>query len=307
MKILITGATGFIGSNIAKGLLEQGYDVYATYRNSSSFDKCTPFRNQISWINTDNKDWKDQVKEIMPDQIIHAAWGGIESGDRNNWELQLRNFWLAKEYFDLAMACQVKKIIALGSQAEYGRNDFPASEITAPKPDDAYGAVKTLSANYLRNLCDNSIAEWYWIRVFSVFGEGENSNWLMPTVISKLLIGEPIQLTSCQQKYNYLYINDFVTQILSILLQNENKSGIYNICHTESIALKDLLLKIASLMNVAPGLLQFGAIPQRQRQNMLIAGDNTKFKEQFDFDDDSLSELTTGLAKTIEYHKNRQE
>lgn len=305
MKILLTGATGFIGSNIANELLEHGYEVFATHRTTSSFEKCIPIKEKIKWINTENAGWKKQIKAINPDQLIHSAWGGIEAGDRNNWDIQIRNFWLSKEYFDLAKECGVKKVIALGSQAEYGEYGFPVNEETAPMPDDAYGSIKTLTANYLRNLFENSTTEWYWIRIFSVFGEGENSGWLIPTVISKLLKKEPIPLTPCQQQYNYLYIEDFVSQFLSIFKSSENKSGIYNLCHSESITLKDLLIQIANLMGVSQKLLQFGAIPYRTGQNMVITGDNSKFRNSFVINDNSQIGLTNGLIKTIDYHKKR--
>jgi nucleoside-diphosphate-sugar epimerase len=172
-------------------------------------------------------------------------------------------------------------------------------------PNDSYGAAKTLTANCLRNLFENSTTDWYWIRIFSVFGEGENSGWLMPTVISKLLKNEPIQLTSCEQQYNYLYIEDFLSQFLSVVRSTENKSGIYNLCHSESIALKELLIQIANLLGVSQKLLQFGAIPYRHGQNMLIAGDNSKFRKCFAVKDEPYIGLINGLIKTIEYHKKR--
>ena len=112
------------------------------------------------------------------------------------------------------------------------------------------------------------MTEWYWMRVFSVFGERENSNWLIPTVIHRLLNKEPIQLSSCEQRYNYLYIEDFVNLFLSAVRSKEDKSGIYNICHSNSIVLKDLLLEIADLIDVPHNLLQFGSIPQILGQNM---------------------------------------
>lgn len=306
MKILLTGATGFIGSNIAKGLLAEGYIVYATYRTASSFEKCSKFKNKINWINIETSGWKEYIKTIQPDQFIHVAWGGIEAENRNDWDLQIRNFWFSKEYFDLAKEFGIKKVIALGSQAEYGVNQFSVNETVAPMPNDAYGAIKTLTANYLRNLYENTDTQWYWIRIFSVFGEGENHNWLMPSVISKLLKNEPISLTSCKQQYNYLYIEHFVTQFLAIVQCNQNKSGIYNLCNSKSIELKELLLKIVDLMNLPKALLLFNSIPQRPGQNMMISGDNTKFRDFFLEKDEPYVDLTNGLIKTIEYHKNRE-
>jgi nucleoside-diphosphate-sugar epimerase len=266
MKILLTGGTGFIGSNLAKGLLDLGCELYATHRISSSFEKCFRFKEKITWISTDSINWKEKILKIKPDQIIHLAWNGIEPENRNNWEMQIRNFNLSREFFELGKECGCKKIIAFGSQAEYGTYNNPVDEFTVPMPDDAYGAVKTLTANYLRNLFDKSVTHWYWIRIFSVFGEGENSGWLIPSVISNLIMNKPIQLTSCEQQYNYLYIEDLVCQILEIVKCSDNKSGIYNLCNAESVILKDLMVSIARMMNVSQDLLRFGEIPYRAGQ-----------------------------------------
>jgi len=306
MKVVLTGATGFIGSSIAKSLLEKGYQVYATHRTSSSFEKCSNFIDKINWINTDFQDWKQKIKDINPDQLIHVAWGGIGAKDRNNWDIQIRNFWFSKELFDLAKECGIKKVIGIGSQAEYGVYEFPVNEETVPKPQDAYGATKTLTANYLRNLYEGSQTEWYWVRIFSVFGEGENSEWLMPTVISKLLRNESIHLTHCQQKYNYLYIGDFLSDFMAVVNCLQNRSGIYNLCNKDSIELKELLLQIADIMNISPELLEFGKIRYRDNQNMLIAGDNSKFRAIFLGGLTQSRDLRTGLLNTIDYFKNKE-
>ena len=103
-----------------------------------------------------------------------------------------------------------------------------------------------------------------------------------------------------------MYIDDFIHQLLAVVQTSENKSGIYNVCHSESITLKNLLIQIADLMGLSQKTLQFGAIPYRTGQNMLIAGDNSKFRNCFVcYDNDQLG-LTNGLLKTIEYHKKEQ-
>ncbi len=305
MKILITGATGFIGSHISRKLVEKGYNVFATHRDSSSFEKCLRFKDKINWINISDSNWKEIVRKIEPDLIIHTAWEGIEALQRNNWEVQIRNFWFSKELFDLANECCIKKIIALGSQAEYGSHKFPVTEETLTSPEDAYGAVKTLTANYLRSLFSNTNVEWYWIRVFSVFGENENPAWLIPGVISQLLKKEPIKLTACEQQYNYLYIGDFVDQLHTVVESLENKSGVYNLCASQPIRLKDLLMQVVSILGLSQELLLFGALPYRKGQNMYIAGDNSKFQKMFR--SNIIEEnMTEGLLNTIKHYKENQ-
>jgi nucleoside-diphosphate-sugar epimerase len=287
--------------------LSNGYDVYATHRTSSSFAKCKDFKDKINWINADFIDWKNKIKEINPDQLIHVSWDGLDEENRNNWEKQIGNFWLSREYFDLAKENGIKKVIALGSQAEYGAYAHQVDETALPIPNDAYGAIKTLTANYLRILFENSGTAWYWIRVYSVFGEGENDNWLIPSVIHKLINHEPIHLTSCEQHYNYLYIEDFVNQLLAIVTCKENKSGIYNLCNSESISLKELLIRIADTMKVSTDFLKFGMLSLRPGQNMFISGDPKKFLASFDISEYKFTGLDKGLQNTVDHYKKYYE
>ncbi|NQU32570.1 MAG: NAD(P)-dependent oxidoreductase [Bacteroidetes bacterium] len=302
-KVLVSGATGFIGSHIVRSLLAHGYDVYAIYRATSSFSRCLDIYEDINWINLNKSNWKEKIIRTEPDIYIHSAWNGIESENRKNWIVQIRNFHFSMEVYDLVRKSGVKKIIAFGSQAEYGAQAYPVDESTVLNPDEAYGAIKTLCLNYLRNLCAGNNIEWYWIRVFSIFGEGDRSNGLIPTVILKLLKHEPIQLTDCTQQYNYLYIKEFSEQIINIVKCGENNSGIYNICDSKSVVLKDLLVQIAKILHVSTRLLQFGTIPQRKGQNMIITGDNSKYLNTYMIKDSSFACLTEGLIKTIESYQ----
>tara|TARA_R110000787_G_scaffold35490_1_gene91125 strand:- start:1017 stop:1931 length:915 start_codon:yes stop_codon:yes gene_type:complete len=303
MKVLITGATGFLGSSIAERLLSLQYEVYATCRNTSDLKKVTEFKKKINWINTDVNGWEQIIRLNNIDQLIHVAWAGIGANDRNDWDLQIKNFYLSKVFFDLAKEFNFKKVIALGSQAEYGSYDLPTNELTIPKPNDAYGAVKVLTCDYLRNLFNETDIEWYWVRVYSVFGGAENAEWLIPSVTLKLLKKEPILLTNCEQKYNYLYIDDFLDYLSYVITSHKNKSGIYNICNKHPVILKDLLCKIAKLLDRSEEYLRFGRVPYRDKQSMFISGDNSKFIDCFSVKEKSENMLDIALMKTINNYK----
>jgi nucleoside-diphosphate-sugar epimerase len=151
MTILLTGATGFIGSHIAKSLIKEGHTVYATCRNNSNYNKCNDLINKIQWLNQDKKDWEKELYNVQLDILIHAAWTGITSSERNDWFLQLSNFEYSKFVIDLSIRLGVKKIICLGSQAEYGLYDYKVTEEHTPMPTDSYGAIKLLTLYYLQN------------------------------------------------------------------------------------------------------------------------------------------------------------
>lgn len=281
MKILITGATGFIGSNICESLVNEGHTVYATCRDSSVFDKCINFKDKIFWINQDKEDWQDKTLFPEIDALIHCAWTGVSAVDRDNWDIQLTNFDYSRSLFAFAKRLRVKKIIVLGSQAEYGAYSYKVAETHETKPQQAYGAVKLLILHYLRLFAEELNIEWYWLRVFAVIGKNENSNWLIPYIAGRLKHDESVQLTLGLQKYDYLFTSEFVEKFKKILIHSHNCSGVYNICSGREIEIASFLKQICENLGKSTRLLKFGAIPYREKQNMYMVGDPEKFEKTF--------------------------
>ncbi|MDD2245413.1 MAG: NAD(P)-dependent oxidoreductase [Dysgonamonadaceae bacterium] len=304
MNILITGATGFIGSNIAEYLIDRGHRLIATYRNTSTFEKINNYKERIIWIESDNDNFVELIKVYNPDMLIHTAWSGIDTMSRNNWDLQLKNFYYSKKLIEDSINVGVRKIIVLGSQAEYGIKGFKVDEETLPEPNDAYGAVKLLLLHFFKTLCEKEKIEWYWVRVFSLFGKNENDSWLIPSVITRLRKEESILLTKGEQEYNYLYIEDFLNRFYRIVIEKQDLSGVYNICNDKTVKLKELLISISEILGVSSKLLEFGSLPYREGQNMFISGSCRKFKEKFKYEIPD-NDLLVGLEKTIALKYNK--
>lgn len=281
MKILITGASGFIGSHITENLIKEGHQVYAICRTQSNFDKCNPFKNKVTWLNQDHEGWELKLNDVQIDQFIHTAWAGVTAAERNDWTLQLTNFEFSKSMIDLAIRLNAKKLICLGSQAEYGLYNYKVTEEHVPEPTDAYGAVKLLTLYYLQNVASKNNLSWYWLRIFSVIGENENKSWLLSLVIDKLLSGEEIELTPGEQFYDYIYIADFIHALNQIITCNSDLSAVYNICSGRPVKIKHLLLLVAEKLQVSASVLKFGAISYRKNQNMYMVGSPERFETMF--------------------------
>lgn len=281
MNILITGATGFIGSNICNYMLENQHNVYGICRNKSNFEKCYGFKHRVNWINLDDENWQDLFENIGFDLLIHSAWAGVSASERNDWDIQFSNFKFSKLIFDLAIKNKIKKIISLGSQAEYGVFDHKVDEDYLPYPTDAYGAVKLMTLYYLRNLANTHFVQWYWLRVFSLMGQNENKTWLLPKVINNLLNNQSIALTKGEQFYDYMHMDDFLMRINLIINSSSNLSGVYNLCSGRSVQIRELILSIAKELSVNESLLDFGSIPYRENQNMFMVGSSEKFDNAF--------------------------
>jgi len=282
MKYLITEGRDFIGSHICKELINKNHTVYAICRNSSNFDKCSSFIDKIIWVNQDkNNDLNELIKIPNIDVLIHAAWSGINPKDRNNWDIQLENFRYSKSIIELAIQLNIKKSYALVLSLNMAFNKYKVTENHIPFPIDAYGSIKLLTLHYLQNVAAKYHLTWYWLRIFSILGENDNQNWLLPQVIKRLINNEEIKLTKGEQYYDYLYIDDFIKCLDKIVNDKLNKSGIYNVCSGRPVKIKQLLLVVAQQLGKTPQFLKFGAIPYRENQNMFMVGSPDKFQSTF--------------------------
>ena len=281
MNIFITGATGFLGSNIARFLVDKGHCLIATKRADSNMDRCVSFLEVVSWVDTNEQNWLENVIEFKPELIIHTAWSGVGAATRDDLETQRKNIDFMTEILHIAKKCDVKKFISFGSQAEYGIFAGEATESYPLNPVDNYGKVKLDVLNLFQHFCINNNIEWYWLRIFSILGTNENPTWLLPQVIKKLRAGEEIELTKGEQRYDYLFVSDFLER-LNLVIENEtNTSGIYNICSGRGIEIKEVIEAVACQLKVSTHLLKFGAIPYRANQNMNIVGCPDKFEMTF--------------------------
>lgn len=307
-KVLISGITGFLGSHIAQKFHANGYQIIGLKRKSSELWRCSEIMVDIIWIDIYIDGWKAEVLNFKPDIFIHAAWDGISPNERNDLKAQLKNLDLLVDLLELAKFSKARKFLGLGSQAEYGKLNEIVSEEWKLFPENAYGTVKVAASVLVELFCEQHGITWYWLRLFSFYGEKEANNWLIPSVINKILDGEKeLHFTECKQEYAYLYAEDMADAVLS-LEKKDAVSGVYNVSANKTIALKTLIIQIVELMGRKTSVeLKFGSLPMRENQSMLIAGDMNKFYTQVNKIEET--ELEAGLRKTINYytstHKNK--
>ncbi|PZP50930.1 MAG: NAD(P)-dependent oxidoreductase [Pseudopedobacter saltans] len=303
VKILLTGGTGFLGSAILRNLKKtENVDILAVKRPHSNIEQFKDLLG-IQWVDLDvENEFIEKWIDFKPNIIIHSAWAGVSNAERASWNVQLQNFELFRNLIHLAEKVNIDKFIVLGSQSEYGIYNTAVSENAEIVGHDAYAACKIAMNSLLESFCSKENINWYWLRVFSIYGPGENENWFIPWIISKMLNNEDVALTGCEQEYDYLYIDDFAKMIEKIVFSKKENQGIYNICSGNSLPLKKIALKIKELIN-GNAKLDFGAIPYRDNQSMFLGGNISKFKNNYGAIPDI--GLTLGLQQTINYYRSR--
>jgi nucleoside-diphosphate-sugar epimerase len=269
--ILITGISGFLGSHIAERL-SGSHTVIGLHRSTSDLWRIEEINNSnIILINTEEAGWQSKVIARKPGVLIHSAWSGVSAAERSDWLRQVSNLEYTVEMLMLAQQCGVSKVIGLGSQAEYGYYDGIIDEQHPVNPFSAYGAAKLAAMQIVKGFCSAGDIQWYWLRLFPLYGAREDAGWFIPMVITHALQKNKLDLSGCGQQYGYLHTSDFSRLVESIVLQN-CPSGVYNVSGDTPVALRKIVEIIAAAAHSGE-VFNFGALPYRENQAMLMAGD----------------------------------
>lgn len=298
-KVVITGISGFIGSNISEYLLSQNCKVYAIIRENSNLKKLEGFKSEIIFFQIDDVDLKIKLEALGEFSLIHCAWNGVGSELRNIWQIQIENISFFAKILSFIESSIIKKIIFLGSQAEYGKFVFQVNEESPLDLNSAYGVSKNTCRLMLELFATEKNINWIWLRVFSLFGPKEDERWLIPSLIKKMKNSEVIELTKGEQVYSYMYVKDF-SKIIYLILDKKVHNGIYNIANNETMILKDLIVILKEKINKDAKLI-FGALPYRENQSMIISASIRKILNQigqFDF-----TELPLAIDETIDFYE----
>jgi len=278
--------------------------VIALKRKNSNTLRCEVFNDNIEWLDCDDLiEIESLIINSEPEILIYAAWNGVKAVDRDNWVEQEKNISFLVSMFEVVKKTNISKIIALGSQAEYGNFEDVVDENCQLNPNTAYGAIKVSVSILLKSFAEQNKIEWYWIRLFSVFGTREDEDWLIPSTIKNLVEQKEMLLTPCEQKYDYLYVQDFATGILEVVKCEKNFSGIYNLSSNNSLKIKEILLDLEKQLSPNKKILLIGELPYRANQTMKIQGNSNLFYKTFNFQ--PTYSINDGLNETIDYYLNK--
>lgn len=274
MRVIITGATGFIGVTLCKEMLDKGYNVTAIVRpNSQKKDRLPKVVNIIELS-------LDKLNELQGkyDLFYHLAWNGSSGNDRDDFEMQYSNIKYTAEAIRAAKRCGCKKFIGAGSQAEYGLVSGMANEeATVPNPFMMYGAAKLASYSMGKVLSEQLNISFIWARIYSVYGALQNEGTLISYVVKTLKEGRAPELSSCENMWDFMHVSDCASA-LRVIGEKENSRGLYNISTGKPKLLKQFVKEIRDIVN--PNVqLRFGGIKTDMKKSFWLEPDVNKLKK----------------------------
>ena len=271
-KILITGATGFVGARVARQLVEHGRDVALLLRETSNLSRigdllarCTVLRGDLGRL----EPLRASIEQFAPQATIHMAWDGVKGAERNS-PVHMQNVCNSLDLYRLARDAGADYFLGLGSQAEYGQMQGRIGEAAETRPTNCYGAAKLATALVLERTAAASDTGFAWLRLFSSYGPDDDPSWLIPYLIRRLLAAERPQVTAAEQVWDYIHVDDVASGIIATL--DARARGIFNIGSGCGLPLRYVIEFIRD--RIDPTLpIGFGEVAYRPDQVMHLEAD----------------------------------
>lgn len=270
MRVLLTGANGFIGRHVLNVLQQKGIETLTLGRHRPPGD--------VGFIQADllNDDLSLSLKGCEASHLLHLAWY-TEPG--KFWHSPLNNHWqqaslrLARAF----IAQGGQHLVAAGSCAEYDWSMGHCHEEKTPlHPTSLYGHAKNTTRQAYEELCRRHKVRFAWGRVFFPYGQGEPAGKLLPSVQSALLGRQPAFAINTQVYRDYIHVSDVANAFLTLLTRPAQ--GAYNIASGQPLQLAELIKLMAAQLKRDPSsLLKLGT--EHANEPPLIAADINKLTE----------------------------
>jgi nucleoside-diphosphate-sugar epimerase len=302
MRVFITGASGFIGSQLTRVLVEEEAEVYALLRPDSNPWRVGDMLSSLKVVKGDllhpEQGWLDELERVQPEICFHFAWyaePGIFLTSPLNLQYLAKSLVLAE---GLSKA-GCKKLVIAGSFSEYDSDLGYLSENSTLKPNTPYGAAKIALHQALSLWAPRAGVELVWPRIFSVYGPMEHEKRFVPAVIIAALRGVPTRLSPGEQLRDYLHVSDTASAIWQV--SQSGLTGPVNIGSGKPVTIGKIASQIGDMLGKSE-LIRLGDLPYREGDPMFVCA-NTRllqsmgWKPQF--------ELEAGLQDTIEWWKKQ--
>lgn len=265
--ILVTGASGFVGRAVFTHLESQQRNVVGLTR--PGFDRSLGRSNQrINGLAPEH--WQAFVEDLKPTSIVLCDWEGVAPPERDDPLIQSANFERWKKIVEAATP-SLQHLIALGSQAELSTMQTAIRSDAKMSPRGTYGESKVQAYGQLRQMAEQQGFLFSWARIFSLYGNPEDQNWLISKLLNAIKTKQPLELTPSTQNWNFLHISDLVSA-LTMLLDKRTLTGPINIAHEQSHKVIDVVEYLSRRASCGT-LFQIGAIPFSPEQVMDMTPD----------------------------------
>lgn len=272
MKVLVTGANGYIGRHVVKALLDKNADVIACDIVTNDIDERAD-RKSLNLFELP----EGNAYELLgaPDVCLHMAW---RNGFVHNASTQIGDLSDHYKFLTAMIDGGLKQLAVMGSMHEIGYWEGAIDENTPCNPVSMYGIAKDALRRAMILYCKQKDCILQWLRAYYILGDDKKNN----SIFCKLLLAaeegkETFPFTTGRNQYDFISVDELVGQLSSVVMQKD-VVGIINCCTGKPMSLADRVEQFIKDNNLNIQL-EYGAFPDRPYDSPVIYGNATKIKK----------------------------
>lgn len=307
-KILLTGSTGFIGSELLPKLIKEGYEVHTLERYVTG-------RYSLDEAETHYANLQDRlavykvVKQVKPDYVIHLAVISAVSFSYEHYDEVTSVNYLGS--VNLAEACReecnIKAFITAGTSEMYGmtlKDRYSClREEDALTPNSPYAVAKAAFGSYLKYMNMAYNFPFMELRPFNSYGRKNNTHFFIERAVTQMLGGHEARLGDKSAIRDWLYVDDHCDAYLKALKAPQALGESINLCTGVGYTTEETAMIIAGMTGFK-GAIRWGTNPPRPLDAKILIGSNAKAKKLLGWV--PKYSLREGLRKTIEYWRGKE-
>ncbi len=296
-RVLVTGASGFIGRHVLGTLLKRGVEVHAVRSNSGSL----ALNPDCTWHLADllvASQVATLIRQIRPTHLLHLAWYTTPG---KYWTAQENFVWVqaSLELLKQFQAFGGHRVVMAGTCAEYDwRYGYCSEFVTPEKSTSPYSICKSALQNMLAAYSTQTGLSSAWGRIFFLYGPYEHPKRFVASVIQSLLKGEPAHCSHGNQIRDFLYVQDVADAFIALLFSEI--AGPVNIASGKPVSLKTIAFQLTEQLGGSK-LLRLGALPAPETEPPLLVANTQRLTQDVNWQ--PKYELATGLKMTIDWWK----
>lgn len=265
-RVLITGATGFVGANLARRLLSDGHEVHALVRPGYRSWRIESIRDDLrlhALDMTDAEAVSRAVASVRPEWVFHLAVHGAYSSQTDIREMIATNIVSTVNLVEACLQAGFESFVNTGSSSEYGFKDHPPSETDWLEPNSAYAVTKASAALYCRMIAQTRHVNITTLRLYSVYGAYEEPTRLIPTLIARGLRGELPPLVNPDIARDFVYADDVNDACLRAAQSSPAFGAVYNVGSGAQTTLREVV-EVARRVLAIEQAPEWGTMPDRR-------------------------------------------